>query len=177
MSWAVSRSIGDAVPVGALADRLAGPEEVGHPAPVERCDRGMDELAAEVFGPVVVDEDRRDVLVGDEAVTIERHEVLRVGSDGPRPDGLGPGPGLGREVLDRDTGRPGRTERREQPELDAEVDEPGAVEPAKAVDQVVEAVVERHGRGIVAWRLGPSRYRSDTKRAHGATVRRCRPVL
>jgi RNA polymerase sigma-70 factor (ECF subfamily) len=45
------------------------------------------------------------------------------------------------------------------------------VEPAKAVDQVVETVVERHGRGIVAWRLGSSRYRSDTKQGHGATVR------
>ena len=40
---------GDAVAVRPVADRLAGPEEVDHPAPVERGDGGVDELAAEVF--------------------------------------------------------------------------------------------------------------------------------
>ena len=42
--------------------------------------------------------------------------------------------------------RPPSRSAREQPELDAEVDQPRAVEPAEAGDQVVEAVVERHRR-------------------------------
>ena len=88
MSWAVSRSMATRYRSG--RSRIGSPvrKKSAMPAPVERCDRGMDELAAEVFGPVVVDEDGRDVLVGDEAVALERHEVLGVGSDGPRPDGL-----------------------------------------------------------------------------------------
>ena len=40
----------------------------------------------------------------------------------------------------------------EQAELQAEVDDPGPIEPGQAVDQFVEAVVERHPAAIVAWR-------------------------
>ena len=54
---------------------------------------------------------------------------------------------------------------REQSELDAEVHQPRAVEPAQAGDQVVESVVKRHPGRIVAWRASPAAragYRNGT---------------
>jgi RNA polymerase sigma-70 factor (ECF subfamily) len=159
----------DPVAVRALADGLARPEEVDHPSPVERGDRGVDELASEVLGPMVVEEDGRDLLVADEPLAIEDGQVLGIGSHGPRPDGLRVAAGRTRQRLDGEAGRAGVAERREQAQLDAEVDQPGPVEPAEAVDQVVEAVVERHRRPIVAWQTVASGYRWDANRRPAAT--------
>ena len=59
-------------------------------------------------------------------------------------------PGRRGELGGRQAGRAGFAETGEQTQLDAEVDEPRAVEPAEAGDQVVESVVEGHRRPIVA---------------------------
>ncbi len=100
-------------------------------------------------GAELVEEDHRDVLVDGQAVVLERHEIVRVGGPGPRLDRRLVGPGRRGEFDGRETGRAGLAEAGEEAEFDAEVDEPRAVEAAKAGDQVVESVVESHRRSIV----------------------------
>ena len=51
--------------------------------------------------------------------------------------------------------RPGLPDPPEQAELEAEVDQPRAVEAAEGRDEVVEAIVEGHRRAIVAWPIAP----------------------
>ena len=53
--------------------------------------------------------------------------------------------GLG-ELDGGQAGRPGGAEVREQPKLDAQVHQPGVVEPGQAGDEVVEAFIELHRR-------------------------------
>ena len=62
--------------------------------------------------------------------------------------------------------RAGLADPREQPELDAQVDEPRPVEAAEARDQVVEAVVVAHGRDC---RMG----HGPVRRCGGGTVAVC----
>ena len=115
----------------------------------------MHELAAQVFGPQLVEEDHRDVLVDGQAVVLERHEVVGVGGPGPGVDRRLAGPGRRGELGGRETGRTGLAEAGEETEFDAEVDQPRAVEAAEAGDQVVESVVEGHRRSIVpCWNVG-----------------------
>ena len=141
---------GDAVAVRPVADRLAGPEEVDHPAPVERGDRGVDELAAQVVRPALVQEHDGHVLIDREAVAFERDEILGVGRPAPRLDRRHvAGRPLGKS-LDRQPGGAGGPQGPEQAELEPEIDEPRAMEPAEGGDQVVEALVEGHLRRIVA---------------------------
>ena len=112
---------GGPVAVRAVADRRAGPEEVGHPAPVHRGDDGVDELAAEELGALVVEQDGGDVLVDRQAAVLEGRQVVRVGR--PRP-GLD-APSASVPVVVGELGRasarlrPARADPREQPELDA----------------------------------------------------------
>ena len=85
-----------------------------------------------------------------EPVVLERRQVVRV--DGPRP-------GLDRlrlcargrgELRGRHPSEPASRSACEQAQLEAEVDEPRAVEAAEARDEVVESFVEGHRRPIVA---------------------------
>ena len=142
---------GDAVAVRAVAHRLAGPEEVGHPAPVERGDRRVHELAAQVFGAELVEEDHRDVLVDRSGgrPRASRGRARRPPRPTPRPP-AGGCPVAAASSAGVIPAEPGFAEPGEQAQLDAEVDEPRAVEAAEAGDQVVESVVEGHRRPIVA---------------------------
>ena len=135
----------------------------------------MDELAAEVFGSAFVEQDDRDLVVDRQSVAVERHQVVRVGRPGPGLDRPRAGSRLARRA--RPAVRPSRAgvaEPREQPELDAEVDEPRAVEPAEAGDEVVEAVVEGHRAADCRMAGAPPRvaagYRTAPRRGPAATV-------
>ena len=150
MSWRGQPLDRDPVAVRPLADRLAGPEEIDHPAPVQRGDGSVDELAAEVLRSSVVEEDHGHVVVHRQPAVLEGHEVVRVRSPGPRLDRGRVATGARRELVRCQPGAPGLPDVGEQAELDPEVDEPRPMEPAEAGDQVVEAIVEGHGRRIVA---------------------------
>ena len=111
---------------------------------------GVHELAAKVFGAELVEEDHRDVLVDVEPVAFEGGQVVRVHGPRPRLDrrlvgARGCGKLAGCHPLRARFAQPG-----EEAQLEAEVDEPGAVETAEARDEVVESVVEGHRRPIVA---------------------------
>ena len=110
----------------------------------------MDELAAEEFRSIRVEQDDRDLLVDGQASLLEGDEVVRVGGPGPGIDGARLAPGSRGELVRRQAGRSGSPELLEQSELDPDVDQPRAVESAEARDQVVELFVERHRRPIVA---------------------------
>ena len=65
----------------AFAERLTGPEEIDHPAPVEGGDGGVDELAAKELGPVRIEKHDGDIVVDRQAVAFERRELVRVVRD------------------------------------------------------------------------------------------------
>src|SRR5204863_1097989 len=77
---------------------------------------------------------------------------------------------LGREIADRDPVRTGLPDAPEQAKLETEIDEPGAMEAAKARDEVVEAVVEGHLRAIVAWPLSRPPVGGGTVRSRAAAA-------
>ena len=83
-------------------------------------------------------------------VAFERGEVVRV--DCPRPglDRLRVGARGRGELRGRHPVRAGFAQPGEQAQLEAEVDEPRAVETAQARDEVVESFVDGHRRPIVA---------------------------
>ena len=110
---------GDPVAVGALADRLAGPEEVGHPAPVERCrprhgrtGRRGTRAGRRRAGSTATSSSN------DEPVAVELHEVVGVGPHA-HAGRLGRVPGRGRELAAVEPARARLAERREQAELEA----------------------------------------------------------
>ena len=153
------------VAIRPVADGLAGPEEVDHAAPVERGDRGMDELAAQELRALGVEQDRRNVAVDRQATVLERDQVMGIGGPGPRLDGDRLAAGLRGQLRGGQPVGAGGAQAREQAELDAEVHQPRAVEAAQARDQVVESIVMRHPGRIVAWRASPAAragYRSGT---------------
>ena len=126
------------------ADRRPVPEEVEHPAPVQRSDDRVDELAAEELRAQVIEQDHGRRLVDDEVVAGVLRESVRV--RGPRPgrDRLLPA-ACGRSQLGgREARGAGGSQGRDQAEFHAEVHQPGAVESGEAVDQVVESIVEVH---------------------------------
>ena len=107
----------------------------------------MDELAAEVLGPVVVEQDRRRCprrATRRSPSSVTRSWASAAHAQASIASGRQPGPrrsSLGREAR---RGRR-RAARANRPELEAEVDEPRAVEPAEAGD-----------RGRRSGRRGPS---------------------
>ncbi len=74
-----------AVAVGPVADRLARPEEVDHAAPIERGDGGVDELAAEEFGPARIEQDDGHVVVDGQTSVLERRRGRARRPPMPRP--------------------------------------------------------------------------------------------
>ena len=108
-----------------------------------------------ILGPVVVEQDRRDVVVDGQPLPVVGGQVVGIGCPGPRLDGGRVGRGRGGQLGRGQPRRPGRAQPLEQPELDAEIDEPGAMEPAKAGDQVVVPVVVAHRRDCRTPRIVP----------------------
>ena len=147
---AVRRSIAARYRSGRSRIGVSGPEEVDHPAPVQRGDDGVDELAAEVVRPARrrAAWPRRRRRRSDDRPRGRRGRARRPpmprrrrrsgrGSRSPR-----------RARRARCPLVPARPEALEQAKLEPEVDQPRAVEPAEAGDQVVEAVVVAHRAGL-----------------------------
>ncbi len=165
-----------AVAIRSVRDRPAATEEVLHAAPVHRCDDGVDELPAEELGPLVIEQDLGNVPIDREAAILERGEVMRVGRPRPRRHRRRVGARLACQRVRRDAGLARSPDLREQPEIDTEVDEPGAMEAPEARDQVVETIVVAHSTDC---RTGspseagagaePARYRDDVQRFSGVT--------
>ena len=157
MSWAVSRSIAIAVAIGPVADRLAGPEEVEHrrPSRARRPRRGRTDRRGTRSGS------RRAGSTATSSSMVRRSSsrVTRSCASAAQAQAstacgwqpARPARSIGRQAV---ATRPPDVS--EEPEFDPEVDEPRAVEPAEAGDQVVESIVEGHRRPIVAWRQAPT---------------------
>ena len=80
--------------------RPPGPGELDQALVIQAADHGRDELAAEVLGPLVIEQDRGDLLVDRRPVAVEIDQVDGVGQAQPGLDDLGLAAGLG--------GQPGR---------------------------------------------------------------------
>ena len=113
-----------AVSVGPLADRPTRSEELDHAAPVERRDGRVNELAAEIFRPVGVEQDRRDLVMAGQAIALERREIVGISGPCPRLDGRLMALGRSGELAGSESAGTGLPERIEQAELDAEVHQP-----------------------------------------------------
>ena len=109
----------------------------------------MHELATEEVGPIAIEQDRRHVLVHHESPVIEGRQVVRVGSPCPGVHGSWVRARRRRQLGRRHARIAGGAYLLEEPELDAQVHQPGSVEAPEARDQVVVPVVVAHAR-IVA---------------------------
>ena len=106
----------------------------------------MDELAAEERRAVPVEDDGRQVVFDGQAVILDGREFVRVGRPRPRLHGARLATGLRCQLARCQAGGTGSPQPLEEPEFDADVHQPRAVEPAETGDQVVETVVESHRR-------------------------------
>ena len=127
-----------------LGDRPAGADELGKSLVVEAAHDRRAELAAEVLGPIVVEQDRHDVVDRPDRLSVEVDEVDGVSQPRPDLDRLRLGAAGRGEFGRSDAVAPRRADPGEQPELQPEVGGPGAIEPAQAAGQLVEPVVDRH---------------------------------
>ena len=134
------------VAVRAPAERLAGAEDVGQAREVEAADGGMQELAAQVLGPVGVEEHPGHVVEQHDPVAGELDQVVDVGAPRPPPDELRLGARLLGERRRRETLGTRGAQPLEEAELEPHEHEPGAVEAAEAHHELVESVVQAHGR-------------------------------
>ena len=110
----------------------------------------------------------------DEAIALRARRARARRRPMPRPrSGRRSQPAQRGKLRRGQTVRSGGPELGEQAEFDAEVDEPGPVEPGQAVDEFVEAVVEAHRRRIVARPAARSRPAGTRRVPYGsdATVR------
>ena len=165
---------GAVVARGSLADRTTGPEEVGEVGIVERRLDAAYELAAEVVGRVLIEQDLGEGRV-DIKVWVVRHRRIRgarLGFPGQLDDAVGVRAAqpkvCGRRV---DAGRLGELgggdpaatrigDSANQAELHPEREEPGPIEADEALDQLVEAPIEifrGHRSGIAHLRCETSR--------------------
>ena len=151
MSWTVTASIARWNRGGRSSIGRPVLKKSGRPGVVEARDDGDDELAAEILRPGLVEQDRRGGVVHPHPRAVVLEELARVGRPDPGLDGFRRAFGGGGELGGRDALALGGMDQREQAELEAEVDHPALVEAAEALGEVVEPVVGRHRRPIVAW--------------------------
>src|SRR5688572_4159809 len=124
----------------ALTEGPAGPEEVRQPGIVQARDDSRHELAAQVLRPRIVEQHRRRRVIESEELAVELHEARRVGRPGPDLDWLGSTRGLVRESGEPYARLPRAPDGLEQAEIEPEIDDPAAIEPAEALGELVEAV-------------------------------------
>ncbi len=84
----------------------------------------MDELAAEEIRADVVEQDLRGVMVDGQAAVVEAGEVVGIRRPGPGAHGRRRRPRGAGELVRSDAGLARIADAGEQPQLDAEVDQP-----------------------------------------------------
>ena len=104
----------------------------------------MDELAAQVLRTLLVKQHDRGSVVDRQPVALERGQLVGVGRPGPDLDRLMSASGRLGQLDGGQAAWPRGAQVREEAELDAEVHQPGVVEPGQARDEIVEAFIELH---------------------------------
>ena len=134
------------VAVRARGQRAAAAEGVREAREVEAADGRMEELATQVLGPVGVEQDPGDVVEQDDPVAGELDQVVDIRAPRPLPDQRGVRPGsLGQRVRREALGT-GLAQGSEEAQLEAREHVPRPVEAAEADHELVEPVVQAHGR-------------------------------
>jgi len=156
----------------AFRDRAAGPEELGQALVVEAGDDGDDELATEILGMGVVEENRRDVVRDRHARAVEAEEVAGVRGPDPVRDRLALAAGSRGEGVGLDPVTTGGPDALEQSELQPEVDHPAAVEPADRGRKFLESIVSAHLGIVASPRGGRSGVEAPKRRPRSGTALR-----
>ena len=138
---------GDPIAVRSIGHGHAGPHEPEQLAVIQRRGRRMHELAAQVLRPIAVEQDRGDILGQRHATVDQVDQAMRIGAPRPVADDRRMGLRAGGQLVRRQAFVPGGADGAEQPELQPDVDEPRAVEPAQCGGELVEAIVDRHRPG------------------------------
>ena len=116
------------VAVRPRADGFSRPEHLGHPVVVEARDDRMRELAPEVLGPMLVEQDDRRRVVEVEPFAVEVDDGMRIGSDRPGAYRIRVAAARVGELVGREPSRTAGVDALEQSQLEPEVDDPGPVE-------------------------------------------------
>jgi hypothetical protein len=157
---------GPVVARGALGDRAAGPEELGQVGVVQGRIDAAHELAAQIVGRVLVEQDLGEGRSDREAKRLlgrdELNDAVGVGATQPEVRRGRMDRGRPRELIGGDAACPCLGHGTHELQLDAEREEPAAVEPDEALDELVEVLVEVVGRDAARDRHD----RKRTSRAH-----------